>query len=156
MAKFVSLTSAFVRDEVCTQQPFAVKFGLCTDVPLLRGGGVCTEATIGDKIVEIVLKQGNFREQKNVHPFPVPSIQSWGCLLFSTDSSNIGTTLHGGMGQEQLYFLLLKSVKHKKAQFRVKCLHLYCRRLQVIKFAPSAFFYDTYPHASKMTEIAHL
>ena len=31
---------------------------------------------------DIVLKQGNFREQKNPHPSPVPSIQSWGVCCF--------------------------------------------------------------------------
>ena len=34
-----------------------------------------------------------------------------------------------GMGQEKLYFLLSKSVKHKKAQFRAKCLISFCRPL---------------------------
>ena len=40
-----------------------------------------------------------------------------GCLLFSTGSSNSGTTLHGGNGVGKLYYTLLKSVKRNKASF---------------------------------------
>ena len=147
MVKFVSLTSAFVRDEVCTKQPFAVKFGLCTDVPLLRGGGDCTKASIGEKklLVEIVLRQGNFREQKNPPPLPCPLHSKLDVCRFLQIARTSAQNCIEGMAQEKLYFLLLKSVKRKKAQFRVKCLHLYCRLLQVIKFAPSGYFYDTSP-----------
>ena len=48
-------------------------------------------------------------EQKNPHHSPLPFIQ-----LFSIGSSNSGTMLHGGMGEEKLYFPLWKSVKHQK------------------------------------------
>ena len=51
----------------------------------------------------------NYREQKNPHPSPLPFIQ-----LFSIGGSNSGTMLHGGMGEEKLYFPLWKSVKHQK------------------------------------------
>ena len=54
----------------------------------------------------------NFREQKNPHPSPLPFIQ-----LFSIGSSNSGTMLHGGMGEEKLYFPLWKSVKHQKTPY---------------------------------------
>ena len=54
---------------------------------------------------------GNFREQKNPHPSPVPFIQSWGGLLFSIGSSNSGTTLHGGDGEEKLYSPLIEVSK---------------------------------------------
>ena len=53
---------------------------------------------------DIVLKQGNFREQKNLHPFPVPSIQIWGVCFFSIGSSNISTTLHGWDGGGKAIF----------------------------------------------------
>ena len=33
---------------------------------------------MGDKIVDIVLKQGNYKEEKNPHTPSPPSIQSWG------------------------------------------------------------------------------
>ena len=33
----------------------------------------------------------------------------------------MGTTLHGGDGGGKLYFLLLKLIKRKKAQFWVAC-----------------------------------
>ena len=29
-----------------------------------------------------LLQWGNFQEQKNSHPFPLPSIQSWGICCF--------------------------------------------------------------------------
>ena len=57
--------------------------------------------------------------------------------MFSIGSLNIGTTLHGGDGEEKLYFALLKSVKRKKAQFRAKCLNSFCRRLSRIIFTGS-------------------
>ena len=37
------------------------------------------------------------------------------------------------MGEEKLYFLLLKSVKRKKAQFRAKCLNSFRCRLSKSK-----------------------
>ena len=40
-----------------------------------------------------------FREQKHLHPSPLPSIQSWGGLgKFLTGRSYTGSTLHGGIG----------------------------------------------------------
>ena len=63
-------------------------------------------------------------------PLPCPLPLKLGCLLFSIGSLNSGTTLHGGIEEEKLYFSLLKSVKHKKVQFRAKCLNSFCRRLQ--------------------------
>ena len=62
-------------------------------------------------------------------PLPCPLPLKLGCLLFSIGSLNSGTTLHGGIEEEKLYFSLLKSVKHKKVQFRAKCLNSFCRRL---------------------------
>ena len=52
-------------------------------------------------------------------------------ILFSIGSQNKGTTLHRGDGGGKLYFLLLKLIKRKKAQFWAKCLNSFCRRLQV-------------------------
>ena len=42
--------------------------------------------------------------------------------------------MHGGDGGGKLYFLLLKSIKRKKAQFWAKCLNSFCRRLQICPF----------------------
>ena len=73
---------------------------------------------------DIVLKQGNFREQKKLHSSPpfkrnyTPPLHSkLGCLLFSTGSSNSRTTLHGGDGGGKALYTLLKSVKRNKAPF---------------------------------------
>ena len=43
----------------------------------------------------IVLKYGNYREQKNPHHSPPPRHSNLGCLLFSIGSLNSGTTFHG-------------------------------------------------------------
>ena len=88
--------------------------------------------TIGDKIVETLYSNRMTWENKRIH---TPSLTSWG-VLFSIGSSNRGTTLHGGDGggKLKLYFLLLKSVKRKKAQFWANCLSSFCRRLYILYF----------------------
>ena len=45
----------------------------------------------------------------------------------------MGTVLHGGDGGGKQYFLLLKLIKRKKAQFWAKCLNSFCRRLSESK-----------------------
>ena len=79
--------------------------------------------TVGDKIVKTLYSNRITSENKRIRTPPVPLHSKLGCLLFSLGSSNIGRTLHcmKGMGGENLYFLLLKSVKRKKAQLRAKC-----------------------------------
>ena len=54
--------------------------------------------TIGDKIVKAL--EGNCGEQNHPHPSPPPPTlhSKFGCLLFSSGSSNSGTTLQGGDG----------------------------------------------------------
>ena len=63
---------------------------------------VVDNSTIGDKIV---LKWGNFREQKNPHRSKLE------CLLFSIGSLNISTTLHGGDGEGKAIFPLFEVSK---------------------------------------------
>ena len=52
--------------------------------------------TIGDKIVETLSSNGITSENKTNCTLPHPVYWGLGCFLFSTDSSNSGTTLHGG------------------------------------------------------------
>ena len=57
----------------------------------------------------IVLKQGNFREQKNLHPSPpLPSIQSWSvcCFLQVAWTAAQHWMGGGGMGEEKLFIPL--------------------------------------------------
>ena len=69
--------------------------------------------TIGDKLVETLYSNRVTSHKKETTPLH----SKLGCLLFSTGSSNSGTTLHGGNGVGKLYYTLLKSVKHNKAPF---------------------------------------
>ena len=69
--------------------------------------------TIGDKLVETLYSNRVTSHKKETTPLH----SKLGCLLFSTGSSNSGTTLHGGNGVGKLYYTLLKSVKRNKASF---------------------------------------
>ena len=73
--------------------------------------------TIGDKIVETLYSNR------------VTSVQSWGVCCFLKVARTSAQQRMEGMGEKKLYFLLLKSVKRKKAQFRAKCLNSFCRLL---------------------------
>ena len=61
-----------------------------------------------------VLKQGNFREHKNPHPSPAPSIQSWGVYCFLKVARTVAQHCLEGMGEEKLSFPLWKSGKCQK------------------------------------------
>ena len=87
---------------------------------------------------DTILKQGNYREQKNPPPSPNLSIQSWGICCFLQVARTSAQHCIDRMGEQKLYFLLLKSVKRKKAQFRAKCLNSFCRRLYSL--------FGVYPH----------
>ena len=100
---------------------------------------VVDKSTTDDKIVETLYSNGVTSGNKRIHtallsplprPLPPPlALRSkLGCLLFSIGSLNIGATLHGGDGGGKAYFLFLKSIKRKKAQFRTKCLNSFCCR----------------------------
>jgi len=59
-------------------------------------------------------------------PVPLPFIQSWRSLLFSTGSSNSGTALHEGVGREKAFisFINLQLAKSQKGRrFKAKCLN---------------------------------
>ena len=71
--------------------------------------------TIGDKLVETLYS--NRVTSQNKRNYSPPLHSKLGRLLFSTGSSNSGTTLHGGNGVGKLYCTLLKSVKRNKAPF---------------------------------------
>ena len=73
--------------------------------------------TISNKIVETLYSNRVTSGNKRIHTPPCPLHSKLGCLLFSIGSSNSVTTLHGGMGVENLYFRLLKTVKRQKAPF---------------------------------------
>ena len=60
---------------------------------------------------DIILKYGNFREQKNPHPSHVPSIQSWGFCCFIKVAQTVAQHCMEGMGGGALFFPLLKSEK---------------------------------------------
>ena len=66
-------------------------------------------ASISDEIVETLSSNGVILENKTIHtPPPSPPFKN-GVLMRSTGSSNCGsTTLHGGVGDAKLYFLLSK------------------------------------------------
>ena len=57
-------------------------------------------ATIGDKIVETLSSSGVTSENKTIHTPPLP----FPVGVFSTRSSNSGTTLHGGGGGGKAFF----------------------------------------------------
>ena len=71
-------------------------FGLCTDVPLLRGGRACTKASIGVTKFLRLYSNRVTSENKRIRTPPLSPPFKVGCLLFSTHSSNISTKLHGG------------------------------------------------------------
>ena len=73
--------------------------------------------TIGDKIVEALHSNRVTSENKRIRAPPLPPPFQLGCLLVPIGSSNMGTTLREGIGEEKLYFLLLKIVKRKKPSF---------------------------------------
>ena len=81
--------------------------------------------SIGDKSVETLYLNRVTSENKRIRtPLPYPLHSKLGCLLFS---------LGMGMGEENEYFLLLKLIKRKKAQFWAKCFNSFCRRLSESK-----------------------
>ena len=71
------------------------------------------DSTMGEKIVETLNSNRVTSANKTVHTTPFHS--KLGCLLFSTGNTNSDTTLHRGMREGKIYFLLLKSVKRQKA-----------------------------------------
>ena len=71
--------------------------------------------TIGDKLVDTLYSNRVTSENKRNYTPPLHSKLE--CLLFSTGSSNSGTTLHGGEGEGKALLYPLKSVKRQKAPF---------------------------------------
>ena len=67
-------------------------------------------------------KKGNFEEQNNPHPSPLPSIQSWGICCFLKGSLNSGTTLHGGDEGGKALFYPFEVVQMSEKSFMAKCL----------------------------------
>jgi len=85
---------------------------------------ICRIATISDKIVETLNSSRVTSENKTIHTPPPPLLKRLGCLLFSTGSSNRGTTLHGGdHGEGKALFSLIEVGQEKKRAFKVKCLN---------------------------------
>ena len=83
-------------DKFCPLCQFLPHYGLNFRKPLLSSQPPLSQS--GEKIV---LKQGNFREQKKPNPFLLspPLHSKLGCLLFSVGSLNRGTTLCGSDGR---------------------------------------------------------
>ena len=77
--------------------------------------------TIGDKLVETLYSHRVTSENKRNYTPPLQS--KLRCLLFSTGSSNSGTTLHGGDGGGKAIFSPFE-VRNTS-----KCLSSFCRRL---------------------------
>ena len=71
--------------------------------------------TIGDKLVETLYLNGVTSENKTNYTPPLHS--KLGRLLFSTGSSNSGTTLHGGDGEGKALLYPFKVGKRQKAPF---------------------------------------
>ena len=69
--------------------------------------------TIGDKLVETLYSNRVTSHKKETTPLH----SKLGCLLFSTGSSNSGTTLHGGDGEEKALLYPFKVGKRQKAPF---------------------------------------
>ena len=77
--------------------------------------------TIGDKLVETLYLNRVTSENKRNYTPPLHS--KLGRLLFSTGSSNSGTTLHGGDGEGKALLYPFKVGKTSKSPFRAKCLN---------------------------------
>ena len=69
------------------------------------------------------------RRTKESAPLPSPLRSKLGVCYFLKVARTSAQQCMEGMGEEKLYFPLLKSVKRKKAQFRAKCLNFLSRRL---------------------------
>ena len=80
-----------------------------------RCGHRLAELQSPTKLLRHCTQTGNFREQKNPHPSPVPSIQSWGVCCILKVARTAAQYCMEGMGEEKLYFLLLESGKRQKA-----------------------------------------
>ena len=78
---------------------------------------------IGDKLVETLYSNRVTSENKRIHTPPLPLHSKLRYLLFSTGSSNSGTTLHGGNGRGKGSFSPFKIGKTSKSPFRAKCLN---------------------------------
>ena len=77
--------------------------------------------TIGDKLVGTLYSNRVTSENKRNYTPPLHS--KLRCLLFSTGSSNSGTTLHGGDGEGKTLLCPFKVGKTSKSPFRAKCLN---------------------------------
>ena len=87
-------------------------------------------ATIGDKIVETLFLNRVISENKRIRTPPLsPSFKVGVFVVFYRQLEQGHNTLHRGDGRGKLYFLLLKLIKRKKAQFWAKNLNSFCRRL---------------------------
>lgn len=76
-------------------------------------------------------------ETQNNTTTPIQKQDELGCLLFSIDSPNSGTTFHGWNGEgKAFYFPLLKSVKRQKA--------LNARSVSTNFVADCSFFFLTF------------
>ena len=60
-------------------------------------------------------------ENKRMHTLPPYTIQSWGVCCFLYVAWTAAQHCMEGMGEEKLYFHLLKSVKPQKADFVTNC-----------------------------------
>ena len=74
-------------------------------------------AAIGNKIVETLYSNRVTSENIRIHAHPshVPSIQSWGVCCFLRVAWTMAQHCMEGMGEDKLYFPLLKSGKRQKA-----------------------------------------
>ena len=76
-------------------------------------------STIGDKIVETLYSNRVTSENKRIHtPALSPPFKVGVFVVFLWVAPTAAQHCMEGMGEEELYFPLLKSVKRKKAQFR--------------------------------------
>ena len=60
---------------------------------------------------------------KQYSPLPPPLHSTSGCLLFSTGSSNSGTTLHGGGEEEKIFIFSFLSWQNVREALKAKCLN---------------------------------
>ena len=65
-----------------------------------KGGGFPPPFTSQGRVVQSCNRRQNFGEQKNPHPSPVPSIQSWGICCFLQVARTRAQHCTEGMGEE--------------------------------------------------------
>ena len=79
-------------------------FGLCTDAPLLRGGGDCTKASIGETKFLRLYSNRVTSENKRIRTLPCPLPSKLDVCCFVQIARTSAQNCMEGMAQEKLLF----------------------------------------------------